>query len=98
MANKDEQNSNLEKVTDYVEEKQLDSEKMNEAISLLGQSSSEDDMAAGENNFTGALSDEDIDLIVNELEVTRDAAIIALRKNGGQPVQAIRSLLQPLPL
>mmetsp|Transcript_37590 Transcript_37590/g.49539 ORF Transcript_37590/g.49539 Transcript_37590/m.49539 type:complete len:95 (-) Transcript_37590:206-490(-) len=92
MANANEQNANLEKVTDYVEERQLDSATMMQAVSgIAADSKKEDDQSL----FTGKLSKDDIDLIIQEYEVDREKAVLALRKNGADVIQAMRFLLQP---
>ncbi|CAM9813972.1 unnamed protein product [Heterosigma akashiwo] len=94
MANKNEQNANLEKVTDYVEEKEMDTENsqnMLQAISGIDENEDEE----SEQLFKGKLKKEDIDLIIEEFECTKEKAILALRKNGGEVTEALRYLLLP---
>ena len=84
---KDEQSKNLDKVTDFVEESQLDSDKALQAMSAL-QSAAEQvtaiDDAEQKRLAAVKVNKEDIDFIVSELEVARDLAERVLRQRGGE--------------
>mmetsp|Transcript_15088 Transcript_15088/g.31688 ORF Transcript_15088/g.31688 Transcript_15088/m.31688 type:complete len:101 (-) Transcript_15088:207-509(-) len=66
----------LDSVTDRVQEKELDESKANQAMAALTSSSNK---AAAAKNKQVAVLREDIDVIVEELEVTEDVAAEALR-------------------
>ena len=93
---KDEQSKNLDKVTDFVEESQLDSDKALQAMSAL-QSAAEQvtaiDDAEQKRLAAVKVNKEDIDFIVSELEVARDLAERVLRQRGGELDAAMSELV-----
>ena len=93
---KDEQSKNLDKVTDFVEESQLDSDKALQAMSAL-QSAAEQvtaiDDAEQKRLAAVKVNKEDIDFIVSELEVARDLAERVLRQRGGELEAAMSELV-----
>lgn len=66
----------LDSVTDRVQEKELDESKANQAMAALTSSANK---ASAAKNKQVAVLREDIDVIVEELEVTEDVAAEALR-------------------
>mmetsp|Transcript_17368 Transcript_17368/g.16838 ORF Transcript_17368/g.16838 Transcript_17368/m.16838 type:complete len:98 (+) Transcript_17368:136-429(+) len=86
----------LDSVTDIVQEKEMDESKAKDAMSAL--STTVPSMLSDEKNAKIAVSKEDVDVIVSELEVTEETAIKALREvaaNGQSPLleAALRSLI-----
>jgi len=72
-----EQAKQLDSVTDRVQEKEVDATKAQQAMTALSTAGEEGQLAAAE---ALAVSKEDVDLIVSELEVTSEAAQMALRE------------------
>ncbi len=66
----------LDSVTDRVQEKELDESKANQAMAALTSSSNK---ASAAKNKQVAVLREDVDVIIEELEVTEDVAAEALR-------------------
>jgi NACalpha-BTF3-like transcription factor len=89
----------LDSVTDRVDETELDSSKAQQAMSTLSSSNQEDD---SKSKALAAIqvSEQDIDVIVNELEVSREMAEkvlreVALENNGEEMlVSALRLLVK----
>jgi len=91
MAKVDEASNNLERVTDYVEDTELDSERMAEAMSGLtsaAESKSEDQPAV-----KVKVNRQDIDYIVAELEIDERLARDALRRHGNDMFKALEDLI-----
>jgi len=81
-------------VTDNVEERELDAGKAMEAMSALGSSR----QAATEEASQVAVSKEDVQLIMLEMEVSKDVAARALRsvvvtEEGSRVAEALRHLV-----
>ncbi|XP_073009461.1 uncharacterized protein [Typha latifolia] len=91
------QSKALDKLTDHVEDRQLDSTRVQEAMAALASSKEADwqamkmrekELAAVKINST------DVDIIANELELDKKVAERTLREHKGDAVAAIRSLLR----
>jgi len=87
--------ADLEKVTDYVEEKEMVSQNISDAMKLVS------DRMTGEANEKKLkemelsrikINKEDIDLIVQEMEISRPAAERALREHKGSVFDALVAL------
>ena len=88
------QKRNLEKVTDYVEEKEIDRSKVqNLDLKEEDEVDSELDKQQANELAKVSISKEDVELIVNELEVSEAEAEKSLRLHNGQVVAALRSFL-----
>ncbi|XP_008809264.1 huntingtin-interacting protein K-like [Phoenix dactylifera] len=90
------QSKALDKLTDRVEDRQLDSSRVQSAMAALASSKEADwnamrmrekELAAVKINLT------DVDIIANELELDKKVAERTLREHKGDAVAAIRSLL-----
>mmetsp|Transcript_21091 Transcript_21091/g.27334 ORF Transcript_21091/g.27334 Transcript_21091/m.27334 type:complete len:98 (-) Transcript_21091:245-538(-) len=93
-AEKQKESASLEKVTDYVEEETIDGDKTKEALSVIESTMSHDAEDRREKEMTVVeIRQEDVDIIENELEVGRDAAVHALRTHGGDLTAALRALI-----
>lgn len=87
--------ADLEKVTDYAEEKEIGSVNKNnlEAINLIEAQRSKETQAREEELAKVNITREDVELLVKELEITKQQAELALRQSSGDVVQAlVRSL------
>ncbi|XP_026466218.1 huntingtin-interacting protein K-like [Ctenocephalides felis] len=87
--------ADLERVTDYAEEKEISSQDISGALSLYGDRQNKDAAArlARERELQKiAIKKEDVDLMVNEMEITRTLAERTLREHGGNVVDALVSL------
>jgi len=98
-AGKDKQQeaASLEKVTDYVEEETIDSERTKQAMSVIKTSRTEQTEAERQREKELAavsIKQDDVDVIVDELEVSRDVAIHALRANAGDLGKALHYLVR----
>ncbi|PKA51561.1 hypothetical protein AXF42_Ash002928 [Apostasia shenzhenica] len=91
------QSKALDKLTDRVEDRQLDSTRVQEAMAALASSKEADwnamimrekELAAVKINLT------DVDIIANELELDKKVAERTLREHKGDAVAAIRHLLR----
>lgn len=92
---KKQESADLEKVTDYAEEKEISSINKNnlEAINLLEAQRTKENQAREEELAKVVITRDDVELIVRELEITRQQAELALRQSSGDVVQAlVRSL------
>jgi len=76
-----EQAKQLDSVTDVFQEQEVDATKAQEAMSAL--STPNDDGTVGADHAAVAVSPEDVQLIVTELEVTEETAEMALRDVAG---------------
>merc|ERR1712212_916496 len=90
--------ADLEKVTDYAEEKEILStgNELEDAIVAIRnkQAQKTAERLARERELAKvAVSKEDIDLIVNEMEVKKDRADRVLREHGGDVVSALTALI-----
>lgn len=88
--------ADLERVTDYAEEKEIYSaDEFKGAMSLIGDRRNKEvaeKMAKERELAKVSISKEDVDLIVRELEVGRSHAERTLREHSGDIVQALISL------
>ncbi|CAM9159514.1 unnamed protein product [Choristocarpus tenellus] len=93
--NTEEEHSNLEKVTDFVHEKELDNERtMNALSSLAAPALNAEEGKDGESvTHTIKWSNEDVKLIIHELEITEGKAETALLHSEGDVVKALRQLV-----
>jgi len=89
MVEAQEQAKQLDSVTDRVQEKEVDATKAQEAMTALstppggtsgGGTAPGGGVGAGSPGVAVALSRDDVDLIVSELEITEEAAETALRE------------------
>lgn len=89
------ESADLEKVTDYAEETDLGSVNVNNlnAINLIEAQRTKETQAREEELAKVDITKDDVDLIVRELEITRQQAELALRQSSGDPVQALVRLL-----
>lgn len=92
---KKQESADLEKVTDYAEEKEIGSVNLNnlEAINLIEAQRSKETQARDEELARVNITREDVELIVKELEITKQQAELALRQSSGDVVQALVRLL-----
>lgn len=90
MAEKHKETQSLEKVTDYVEEKEIDSEKTAQAMSLFTVKSTTEVLQQD----ARGVAQEHVDLILDQLDLSRDAAIASLKKNNGDLTAALRDLIR----
>lgn len=93
-SNKQE-SADLEKVTDYAEEKEIGSVNLNnlEAINLIEAQRTRKNQAREEELAKVSITREDVELIVKELEISKQQAELALRQSSGDVVQALVRLL-----
>ncbi|RWS13355.1 Huntingtin-interacting protein K-like protein [Dinothrombium tinctorium] len=87
--------ADLEKVTDYVEEKEISSQDITGAISFIGDKRSKEtaERAARQKELAKVtIKKEDVELIVKELEINRSQAELKLREYNGNVVQALIAL------
>ncbi|CAA0829408.1 DNA-binding enhancer protein-related [Striga hermonthica] len=90
------QSKALDKLTDRVEDRQLDSTRVQEAMASIAASKEADIQAARlrEKELASVkINAADIDVIANELELDKKVAERTLREHKGDAVAAIRSLL-----
>lgn len=87
--------ADLEKVTDYAEEKEIGSVNLNnlEAINLIEAQRSKETQAREEELAKVNITREDVELLVKEMEITKQQAELALRQSSGDVVQAFVRLL-----
>ena len=87
--------ADLERITDYAEDIEVSDKNIDNAISLIeGRRSEEDTIrAAREKELSQVkIRKEDVELIVNEMEVSQSIAERKLRESSGDVVQALISL------
>ncbi|CAG0903815.1 unnamed protein product [Cyprideis torosa] len=88
--------ADLEKVTDYEEEKEISSQDINSAMSLIGQKRQQENlqrMARERELAKVAIRKEDVQLIMDEYEIPRTKAERTLRENHGDLHAALTALL-----
>ncbi|RWS25309.1 Huntingtin-interacting protein K-like protein [Leptotrombidium deliense] len=87
--------ADLEKVTDYEEEKEISSQDIAGAMSFIGDKRSKETaerVARQKELAKVTIKREDVDLIVKELEISRSQAELKLREYNGNVVQALIAL------
>uniref|UniRef100_A0A0A9WYV2 Huntingtin-interacting protein K n=1 Tax=Lygus hesperus TaxID=30085 RepID=A0A0A9WYV2_LYGHE len=89
--------ADLERVTDYAEEKEISaaSDEFKGAMSFIGDlrnKEAAEKMAKERELLKVAISKEDVDLIVNEFEISRPKAERVLREHLGNVVDALTAL------
>ncbi|XP_068708881.1 huntingtin-interacting protein K-like [Montipora foliosa] len=87
--------ADLERVTDYAEEKEINTSDLENALSLVEGKYSEEKAAKLQREKELArvvIKKEDVDLIVEEMEIPRVAAERRLREHKGDVVEALVSL------
>ncbi|XP_055518575.1 huntingtin-interacting protein K [Leucoraja erinacea] len=87
--------ADLERVTDYAEEKEILSSDLETAMSVIGDRRSREQKAKQEREKELAkviIKKEDVELIMNEMEITRNAAERSLREHLGNVVEALIAL------
>ncbi|KAH6788344.1 DNA-binding enhancer protein-like protein [Perilla frutescens var. hirtella] len=90
------QSKAFDKLTDRVEDRQLDSTRVQEAMASISASKEADIQAARlrEKELAAVkINAGDVDIIANELELDKKVAERTLREHKGDAVAAIRSLL-----
>lgn len=92
---KKQESADLEKVTDFAEEKELASVNANnlEAIEAIEAKRTKETQAREEELAKVKITREDVELIVKEYEITKQQAELALRQSDGDVVQALVRLL-----
>lgn len=92
---KKQESADLEKVTDYAEEKEIGSVNLNnlEAINLIEAQRTKETQAREEELAKVNITREDVELLIKELEITKQQAELALRQSSGDIVQAFVRLL-----
>ncbi|GAB2265729.1 hypothetical protein Dimus_000767 [Dionaea muscipula] len=91
------QSKAFDKLTDRVEDRQLDSTRVQEAMASIAASAEADANALRlrEKELAAVkINAADIDIMVNELELDKKVAERTLREHKGDAVAAIRSLLR----
>jgi len=84
--------ADLERITDYAEEIEVSDKNIDNAISLIeGRRSEENTIKAAREKELSQVKvrKEDVELIINEMEVTQGVAERKLREAGGDVVQAL---------
>ncbi|MEE6503400.1 hypothetical protein FKM82_004814, partial [Ascaphus truei] len=87
--------ADLERVTDYAEEKEIQSSNLETAMSVIGDRRSREQKAKQEREKELAkvtIKKEDVELIMNEMEIPRTAAERSLREHMGNVVDALIAL------
>ncbi|KAL5700306.1 hypothetical protein ACHQM5_025765 [Ranunculus cassubicifolius] len=90
------QSKALDKLTDHVEDRQLNSTRVQEAMASISASSEADwnAMRLREKELAAVIINAgDVDIIANELELDKKVAERTLREHKGDAVAAIRHLL-----
>lgn len=92
---KKQESADLEKVTDYAEEEEIGSVDVNNvnAINQIEAQRSKETQAREEELAKVKITKEDVELIIKELEITKQQAELALRQSSGDVVQALVGLL-----
>ncbi|EEB14507.1 Nascent polypeptide-associated complex protein, putative [Pediculus humanus corporis] len=97
VAKHDSGAADLEKVTDYAEEKEISSSDDFSALKFIGDKRTkevEDKIARERELAKVSIKKEDVCLIVRELEISRTAAERSLREHQGNLVNALAALTQ----
>ncbi|XP_056642527.1 huntingtin-interacting protein K [Diorhabda carinulata] len=87
--------ADLEKVTDYAEEKEISTQDVANAISAIGDRRNKDALEKQEREkelLKVSVKKEDVDLIVREMEISRNLAEKTLREYHGNVVNALIAL------
>nr|XP_037847385.1 huntingtin-interacting protein K-like [Chlorocebus sabaeus] len=87
--------ADLERVTDYAEEKEIQSSNLETAMSVIGDRRSREQKAKQEQEKELAkvtIRKEDLELIITEMEISRAAAERSLREHMGNVVEALIAL------
>ncbi|XP_067133606.1 huntingtin-interacting protein K [Centruroides vittatus] len=87
--------ADLEKVTDYAEEKEISSQDIAGAMSLIGDKHSKEtaEKAARQKELAKVtIKKEDLELIMREMEIPRSVAELKLREHHGNVVEALIEL------
>ncbi|GFY78991.1 huntingtin-interacting protein K [Trichonephila inaurata madagascariensis] len=95
VAKHDSGAADLEKVTDYVEEKEISSQDIIGAMSLIGDKHSKEtaEKAARQKELAKVIiKKEDVELIMHEMEISRNLAELKLREHYGNIVEALTEL------
>ena len=89
--------ADLEKVTDYAEEQEISDGNLNtaiDAISTKHQKEAYNKELKEKELANVVIKKPDVDLIANELEISKIRAERILREHNGDPVLALRTLLK----
>lgn len=95
IAKHDSGAADLEKVTDYAEDKEIRSQDIMCAMSLIGDRHSKEtaEKAARQKELAKVvIKKEDVELIVQEMEIPRHLAELKLREHQGNVVEALIEL------
>ncbi|XP_066995186.1 huntingtin-interacting protein K [Anabrus simplex] len=87
--------ADLEKVTDYAEEKEICSADLSGAMTIIGdrrKKEAAERIAKERELLKVSIKKEDVDLIVREMEISRNLAERTLREHRGNVVEALISL------
>ncbi|XP_028298078.1 huntingtin-interacting protein K [Gouania willdenowi] len=87
--------ADLERVTDYAEEKEISSSDLETAMSVIGDRRSREQKAKQEREKELAkvtIKKEDVELIMSEMEICRSVAERSLREHMGNVVEALVTL------
>ncbi|KAJ8866731.1 hypothetical protein PR048_032592 [Dryococelus australis] len=87
--------ADLERVTDYAEEKEICSADFSGAMTIIGDRRNKEaaeKMAKERELLKVSIKKEDVDLIVREMEISRNKAERTLREHHGNIVEALISL------
>ncbi|XP_036400346.1 huntingtin-interacting protein K [Megalops cyprinoides] len=87
--------ADLERVTDYAEEKEISSSDLETAMSVIGDRRSREQKAKQEREKELAkvtIKKEDVELIMSEMEIPRGMAERSLREHMGNVVEALIAL------
>ncbi|XP_016430703.1 huntingtin-interacting protein K-like [Sinocyclocheilus rhinocerous] len=86
--------ADLEKVTDYAEEKEISSSNLETAMSVIGDRRSREQKAKQEREkeLAKVTIKEDVELIMGEMEISRAVAERSLREHMGNVVEALIAL------
>jgi NACalpha-BTF3-like transcription factor len=91
--------ADLEKVTDYAEEQEIKSDDLNKAINALStkhQIETEQKAQKEKELASVKIRKEDVDMIAQEMEISKIKAERVLRENNGNPVSALRFLINSI--
>eukprot|EP00795_Rhopilema_esculentum_P000268 gene268-9916_t len=92
-----EASTDLEKITDYEEDKEISSSDIANAVSLIEGRHSEERLEKAQREKELAqvkIKKEDVDLIVDQMEISQVIAEKRLREHKGDVVEALVSLLE----
>lgn len=92
-----EASTDLEKITDYEEDKEISSSDIANAVSLIEGRHSEESIEKAKREKELAqvkIKKEDVDLIIDQMEISQSIAEKRLREHKGDVVEALVSLLE----